>query len=101
MKSSRLKTRLRDQRRDQEKPVPVFIFYDALVMTSDQAIEAADRAGKIPLNAVLVILPEQIKDHATWERHAQAEYAERQIRWAAESQQAIQAGMNPAGSTTS
>lgn len=76
----RLNTRLQDQRRNDARPVPVYITYDALVMTSAQAIEAADRAGKIPLNAVLVLLPEQIKDHETWERHAQADYAERERR---------------------
>lgn len=94
----RLKTRLQDQRRDQEKPVPVFITYDSLTMTSDQAIEAADRAGKIPLNAVLAIFPEQIKDLKTWERHAQAEYVERERqRTEIQKQQGAQAGTKPAG----
>lgn len=96
-----LKTRLRDQRRDQEKPIPVWIFYDAITMTPDQAIEAAERAGKIPLNAVLILLPEKIEDHEAWGRHARTEYVEIERRRAEERlQQSAQVGTKPAGSTT-
>jgi hypothetical protein len=93
--------RLRRQRREDERPVPVWIEYNSLVVTQDDAIEAALRSGHVPLNAVLVVLPLPIEDRETWQRVCQAEHAarEEQGRRAEEQQQREPAGTDPADST--
>jgi len=73
---SRLKNRLRQQRREQGRPVPVFIFYDSFVTTPDEALGAAYESGKIPANAAIVLLPERCRNEEEWNLVV-AEYEER------------------------
>jgi len=90
----RLETRLRERRREEARPTPVYVFYDSVTMTRDDAVEAAYRSGLIPPNAVLFIAPEPIPDHEAWSRLCQAEYAAREQQRREQQQQP--AGDGPA-----
>jgi hypothetical protein len=92
---SRLKNRLRQQRREEGRPVPVYITYDSFTTTRDEALEAAYQTGKIPANAAIVLLPEQCKNEEEWNRVV-AEYEERKRQQ--QQQQQTAAGTDPAGS---
>jgi hypothetical protein len=74
-----LKTRLRRRKIEEAKPTPVYLRYDYFTVTKEQAIKAAGRSGKIPLNAVFVLIPE-LPEHANWETVVKREYAERERR---------------------
>lgn len=90
----RFDARLRQQRREDEKPTPVWIQFDHTRMTPAQAIAAAIRSGKVPANATFVIFPQPIPDRETWSKQC------RQEQQARERSQRQHAGTEPAGSTT-
>jgi hypothetical protein len=73
----RLKTLLREQRRDDEQPTPVVIEYDSLAMTQAEAIEAAIQSGHVPKNAVLAVFPRRLSREA-WDAKVRAEYEARE-----------------------
>jgi hypothetical protein len=78
----RLKTRLRDQRREEAQPVVVLIEYDGLSMTAEQAEKAAWRSGHIPANASLLVVPRKLT-HDEWDRWYPQMMAEQAAREAA------------------
>ena len=88
-------TRLRQHRRADARPPVCYLHYDSLTVSQEDAIAAAYRSGKIPPNAMLVILPEPIPSHEEWARVCGAEYAEREAARLAHQQQSL----SPAGST--
>lgn len=94
----RLRTRLQDQRRDDVRPTPVWIWYDGRGMTSTEALAAAIASGQVPARAAIVLLPQDATSHEQWTRDAQAEYVARERQRAALAQQATQTGTKPAGS---
>lgn len=91
----KLKGRLLRRQRADAMPTPVYIEYGR-GMTPAEALAAAIASGKVPAKAWIVLLPQQAASHEEWQRDCQAEEAERQRRRAAERQQAIQTGTEPA-----
>ena len=90
----KLKGRVLRQRREEEQPTPVFLYYPK-TRTPDEALAAALRAGRIPPNAAIVLLPKPFPDREAWQRHCQAEWIERE-RQRIEAQQPTLADV-PAG----
>lgn len=95
--TTRLKTRLRRRQVEEARPTPVFILYDSLVMTDDEALEAAYRSGKIPPNAAIFLAPEQIHDREVWERICKAEFAALERQRAEERQRLAEQQQREAG----
>ena len=75
----RLETRLRQQRREDKRPPPVWIWYGRGI-TPDQAFKAACEANRVPPGSWVVLLPESAHSHEEWMVDVQAEYAMREER---------------------
>lgn len=75
----RLEARLRQQRRDDVRPTPVWIWYGR-GMTPAEALAAAIASGKVPAKAAIVLLPQNAVSHEQWTIDAQAEHDVREKR---------------------
>lgn len=85
----RLEARLRQQRRDDARPTPTWVWYGC-GMTPAEALATAIASGKVPAKAAIVLLPQDATSHEQWMIDAQAERNDRERQQAAEQQQAAQ-----------
>jgi hypothetical protein len=74
----RLESRLRQQRREEQRPRPVWIYHDPEVCSAREAVHAAIDSGNVPAHAALVVLPSGSQSIEEWGRWARVEYEERQ-----------------------
>lgn len=76
----KLKGRLLRQRQEDERPVPVWIFFNPLTTTDEEAIRTAIESGRVPARAWLAVIPLPIESKEAWSRRCQTEFIERERR---------------------